>query len=148
MGPPGKMDCLMLSPPNRLTRKKPTCMISYLTFFLAVTTLKVLIIYARISAWCLCLDIAFTFFTIFFLLMTNCTQPGHVQKVDKVDMYDLIRVLDSTSLCPDCECIRTSRSRHCAVCNQCVERFDHHCPWVNNCVGVRNHNYFLTYVFF
>ena len=45
------------------------------------------------------------------------TQPGHVQKADKVDFYDLVRVIDSTSLCPDCKCIRTSRSRHCAVCN-------------------------------
>ena len=32
------------------------------------------------------------------------------------------------------------------MCHQCVERFDHHCPWINNCVGVRNHNYFLTYI--
>lgn len=56
--------------------------------------------------------------------------------------------IDSTALCPDCSIIRTSRSRHCSVCNHCVERFDHHCPWINNCVGVRNHNYFLLYIFF
>lgn len=78
MGPPGKMDCLMLTPPNRLTRKKPTCMLSYLAFFTFVTTLKVLIVYARISLWCVSMDVAFTFLTIFFLLMTSCTQPGHV----------------------------------------------------------------------
>jgi len=117
MGPPGRMDCLMLSPPNRLTQKKPGCMLSYLLFFTTVTALKVLIVYARISPWCTIADMVFTFFTVFFLLLTSCTQPGHVQKVDKVDFYDLIRVLDSTQLCPDCECIRTSRSRHCAVCN-------------------------------
>ena len=32
------------------------------------------------------------------------------------------------------------------MCHRCVERFDHHCPWINNCVGVRNHNYFLVYI--
>ena len=56
--------------------------------------------------------------------------------------------IDSTMLCPDCCTIRTSRSRHCSVCGHCVERFDHHCPWINNCVGVRNHNYFLLYILF
>lgn len=117
MGPPSRLDCLMLSPPNRLTHKKPQCMISYLVFFTAVTTLKVLIVYARISPWCVILDGCFTIMTVVFLMLTSCTQPGHVQKADKVDFYDLVRVIDSTSLCPDCKCIRTSRSRHCAVCN-------------------------------
>ena len=78
MGPPGRMDCLMLSPPNRLTRKKPTCMLSYLFFFTFVMTLKVLIVYARISFWCVSMDVVFTICTVFFLLMTSCTQPGHV----------------------------------------------------------------------
>jgi len=50
-------------------------------------------------------------------------------------------------MCPDCEVLRTPRSRHCAICNRCVERFDHHCPWLNNCVGVRNNNCFLVFLF-
>ena len=49
-------------------------------------------------------------------------------------------------MCPDCEVLRTPRSRHCAICNKCVERFDHHCPWINNCVGIHNHNAFLVFL--
>ena len=60
----------------------------------------------------------------------------------------MLQFIDSTQLCPDCCTIRTSRSRHCSVCNHCVERFDHHCPWINNCVGLRNHNSFLFYILF
>jgi palmitoyltransferase len=59
---------------------------------------------------------------------------------------ELLEKFDATQLCPECETLRTIRSRHCNVCHRCVERFDHHCPWINNCVGVRNHNWFLLYL--
>ncbi|KAI3521492.1 hypothetical protein L1887_10962 [Cichorium endivia] len=47
----------------------------------------------------------------------------------------------------DVEIIRPVRSKHCPTCKRCVEQFDHHCPWISNCVGKENKWDFLCYFF-
>ena len=82
-----------------------------------------------------------------FFLLSAFINPGRL-KNDSIEFLTLLEKFDAINLCPDCETIRTARSRHCTICGYCVERFDHHCPWINNCVGIGNHNYFLLYIAF
>ena len=144
LGPPGALDCLMLSPPNRLTHKNSCTMTIYVSIFVFCHLILLTLVYPRLP-WPVSLaEFTLALLTLMFMSLASCTNPGFVK--NEVDFFDLVRIIDSTTLCPDCETVRTSRSRHCAVCHQCVERFDHHCPWINNCVGVKNHNYFLAYI--
>ncbi|XP_016403274.1 probable palmitoyltransferase ZDHHC12, partial [Sinocyclocheilus rhinocerous] len=48
--------------------------------------------------------------------------------------------------CGYCFKLQPMRARHCKTCKRCVRRFDHHCPWIDNCVGERNHKWFLLYL--
>ncbi|CRK92305.1 CLUMA_CG005860, isoform A [Clunio marinus] len=40
----------------------------------------------------------------------------------------------------------STRTKHCSVCNKCIEKFDHHCKYLNQCVGKQNYVPFLMCV--
>lgn len=55
------------------------------------------------------------------------------------------RVDSPVSICKNCITPKPPRTHHCSVCRQCVLKMDHHCPWLNNCVGFYNHRYFFLF---
>ena len=86
------------------------------------------------SLWIWCFYGLFLTTNILFLI-TWLRDPGYAKPLSDEAFLKLLETRNPTSLCPVCKVIKTER--HCDVCNKCVERYDHHCQWVNNCVGKR-----------
>lgn len=68
-------------------------------------------------------------------------QPGSPQAYE----YDHIIYYPHVP-CRTCRLEKPARSRHCNLCQECVLVADHHCIWVNNCIGKGNYQYFYAFL--
>ena len=94
---------------------------------------------------------------VFFLFIGGCSDPGLVQRNNEYAFYDnrksVLKMnikghIVSLNYCYTCFHFRPPRTSHCAECDNCVEKFDHHCLWMGTCVGKRNYKYFYYLVSF
>jgi hypothetical protein len=70
----------------------------------------------------------------------------------ELDLKDMAGVRNFPSVewtvCQKCNITRPPRCRHCSKCNRCILQFDHHCVWLNNCVGYNNYRSFFLTIFY
>ncbi|XP_044431228.1 protein S-acyltransferase 8 isoform X4 [Triticum aestivum] len=117
----------------------------------------------QIGGWVASVSIIFTAYILILLLLTSGRDPGIVPRNshppepedigESSNLSDwpggqhgsaglpltkdvLVNgVLVKVKYCHTCMLYRPPRCSHCSICNNCVERFDHHCPWVGQCIG-------------
>ena len=90
------------------------------------------------------LAISFLLFILFFIL--SFSDPGKLINSNNMSMLDLVlrgELLEE--YCPNCLIKMNYRTKHCIICEKCVDEFDHHCFWVGNCIG--KNNYLLFFIF-
>lgn len=52
----------------------------------------------------------------------------------------------NTTYCNFCHEDVDKSCKHCKSCNRCVRGFDHHCKWLNSCIGEANYVFFYWYL--
>ena len=50
-------------------------------------------------------------------------------------------------MCGICNAPKPPRTHHCSTCRQCFLKMDHHCVWLDNCVGHKNYKFFFCLLF-
>lgn len=73
----------------------------------------------------------FTLAEVFNFVACICVSPGYAP------------VTQDFPQCDKCGRSKPPRAHHCLICKACILKLDHHCPWVNNCIGAPNLAYFL-----
>lgn len=52
---------------------------------------------------------------------------------------------ENWAMCRSCETYRPPRAQHCRKCKRCIRKHDHHCVWINNCVGEISRKFFVLF---
>jgi hypothetical protein len=91
--------------------------------------------------------------TTYFYFLAMLEDPGYVPKLSSrnqqravIEQLFSLWKFDEDNFCVQCMVRKPLRSKHCRRCGRCVAKHDHHCPWINSCVGNNNLRHFFLYI--
>ena len=129
--------------------------LSFILFSIPFTSS--LILYIKLKSYYIySISILLYVISLFALVKGGCTDPGIIPRqmgnpeaiFRKKREYNIVSngSFVKFSYCYTCNIFRPPRTSHCAQCDNCCQRFDHHCMWLGNCIGKRNYKYFFLLV--
>ena len=72
------------------------------------------------------------------------SQFEHLNTIERCQQTGKIEM--SLRYCKECLMDMPLRARHCRLCQKCISTYDHHCPWLGNCIGERNRKHFYVFL--
>ena len=102
----------------------------------------------------LCLNWISTIIALISLIDATSSDPGRQRGTPipqfKFDSSKIKKIVGgqqySLKYCYTCHIIRDIRTFHCDRCGLCIEKHDHHCGYLSNCVVVNNYRKFFIFI--
>jgi hypothetical protein len=119
---------------------------TFLSFTIEILTFLILLPYLQSK-----LITSLFIFAVATLLISHIymclSDPGILKSNFDLSWLDIVlNKIDVSNICPYCKVTKNKYSKHCHICGHCVEDFDHHCNWINNCIGEKNSNEFICFL--
>ena len=144
--PPSTFCCHLKQPMKKVSPSRKHAL-TFLALICSTYLLCLLFVYPHVSLFWFPLNSSLLTVTLVMFLLTSYKSPGYMRSGESVNLLKLLENnFDPNNACPACELVCKPDSRHCYICDECVSGFDHHCQWVNNCIGKGNHMVFYLYV--
>ena len=86
-------------------------------------------------------------FLFIFFIIFKCSKNIFLLKKKNVEeklskLYEM-----NDNICIKCGIVKKEKTKHCIICDRCVENWDHHCYWLNSCINDKNYFKFKTFLF-
>ena len=93
---------------------------------------------------CIIIDLLLLIYFIIF----KCSKPVFLpRKINREK--NLSKLYErNENICIKCGIIKSSSTKHCLICDRCVENWDHHCYWLNTCISNKNFCKFKLFLYF
>jgi hypothetical protein len=80
------------------------------------------------------------------MIWVNIKNPGYETQANGVGLIELYSKYIPEYVCPYCIVKKHKGTKHCFVCKKCIRHYDHHCIWLNSCIGKTNHKVFIVFL--
>lgn len=126
-------------------RKLTIPIIFFVTFFVNIAILNVLIDFTNQYSIIVETFVVLPMIMLYFSLLFG---PAPADSLDYKDVLVSKTEKMLKKMCFECKNSLPKRGYHCDICGVCIKQYDHHCTWINNCVGKRNIARFIFFLVF
>jgi len=146
----GKCGCCTKVEKYCVYTRHPWLQIFYLSIIIGITVIFLYDILPRCNILHMYFGLPFVGVVLYVFYYCSISEPGTITNSNYLQykaMYPFDNMIFSpNNICTTCKFEKPARSKHCRVCDRCVSKYDHHCGWINNCVGENNHRWFVLFV--